>query len=85
LGDYFHHVTVGVLEIEAATAVQMIDLARLGAPRIGVIADALSADAGECRVELGIARTKLALSLRGAEGDVAISGGGASIGTRLLR
>src|SRR6201987_331460 len=66
LGDYFPHVTVGVLEIEAATAVQMIDLARLGAPRIGVIADALSADAGECRVELGIAnkqrvmpRTKL--------------------------
>src|ERR1700751_1088421 len=57
LGDYFHHVTVGVLEIEAATAVQMIDLARLGAPRIGVIADALSADAGECRVELGIANS----------------------------
>jgi hypothetical protein len=66
VGDYLHHVTVGVVEIDAATAVQMIDLAGLGAPRIGVIPDALSADAGERRVELGVAdkervmpRTKL--------------------------
>src|SRR6516162_10402479 len=66
VGDYFHHVTVGVLEIDAATAVQMIDLAGLGAPWIGVIPDALSADAGQRRVELGVAdkervmpRTKL--------------------------
>src|SRR5271156_7213386 len=66
VGDYFHHVTVGVVEIDPATAVQMIDLAGLGAPRIGVIPDALSADAGERRVELGVAdkervmpRTKL--------------------------
>src|SRR5271156_1459857 len=55
VGDYFHHVTVGVVEIDPATAVQMIDLAGLGAPRIGVIPDALSADAGERRVELGVA------------------------------
>src|SRR6516164_1899298 len=55
VGDYFHHVTVGVVEIDAATAVQMVDLAGLGAPRIGVIPDALSADAGERRVELGVA------------------------------
>jgi hypothetical protein len=55
VGDYFHHVTVGVLEIDAATGVQVIDLARLGAPRIGVIPDGLSADAGERRVELGVA------------------------------
>ena len=27
VGDYFHQVTVGVVEIDAATAVQMIDLA----------------------------------------------------------
>src|SRR6266700_5230368 len=47
VGDYFHHVTVGVLEIDAATAVQMIDLAGLGAPRIGVIPDAMGVDAGE--------------------------------------
>ena len=46
VGDYLHHVTVGVVEIDAATAVQMIDLARLGTPRIGVITDAPSADAG---------------------------------------
>src|SRR5580704_17810826 len=55
VGDYFHQVTVGVVEIDAATAVQKIDLAGLGAPRVGVVPDALSADAGERRVELGIA------------------------------
>ena len=55
VGDYFHHVTVGVVEIDAATAVQMIDLAGLGAPRIGVILDALGADAGERRVKFGVA------------------------------
>src|SRR5882757_4123617 len=32
----------------------VIDLAGLGAPRIGVIPDAVSADAGERRVELGV-------------------------------
>jgi hypothetical protein len=47
--------TVGVVKIDAATAVQMVDLTGLGAPRIGVIADALGADAGERRVELGVA------------------------------
>ena len=55
VGDYFHHVTVGVVEIDAATAVQMVDLARFGAPRIGVILDALSADAGERRIKFGVA------------------------------
>src|SRR5215470_1415931 len=55
VGDYFHHVTVGVVEIDAATAVQMIDLAGPGAPRIGVIPDTLSADAGKRCVELGVA------------------------------
>src|SRR6516225_11273781 len=66
VGDYLHHVTVGVVEIDAATAVQMIDLAGLGTPRIGVIPDAPSADTGERRVELAVAdkervmfRTKL--------------------------
>src|SRR5580700_4190124 len=55
VGDYFHHVTVGVVEIDAATAVQMIDLAGLGAPRIGVILDALGADAGERGGKFGVA------------------------------
>src|SRR5215813_4094420 len=62
VGDYLHHVTVGVLEIDAATAVQMIDLAGLGTPRIGVITDAPSANAGERRVadkERVMSRTKL--------------------------
>jgi hypothetical protein len=48
-------VTVGVVEIDAATAVQMIDLAGLGAPRVGVILDAMGADAGERRVKFGVA------------------------------
>src|SRR5260370_22619999 len=42
VGDYLHHVTVGVLEIDAATTGQVIDLARLGAPRSGIIPDGLS-------------------------------------------
>jgi hypothetical protein len=59
VGDYFHHVTVGVVEIDAAAAVQMIDLAGLGPPRIGVILDALGADAGERRVKFGVADMEL--------------------------
>ena len=53
--DYFHQVTVRIVKIDAATAMQMIDLAWLGAPRIGVIPDTLSADAGERRVKFGVA------------------------------
>src|SRR5689334_4983610 len=34
--DYLHHMTVRVIEIDPATTVQMIDLAGLGASRIGV-------------------------------------------------
>lgn len=55
VGDYLHQVTVGIVEVDAGTAVQMIDLAGLGAPRTGIIPDALSADAGERRVEFGVA------------------------------
>jgi hypothetical protein len=62
VGDYLHHVTIGVLEVDAATAVQMIDLAGLGTPRIGVIADAPSANAGERRVELGVADKERVMS-----------------------
>src|SRR6266404_742244 len=47
--------TTRIVEINAAAAVQVIDLAGFGAPRIGVIPGAQSADAGERRVELGIA------------------------------
>jgi hypothetical protein len=54
-GNYLHQMTVRVIEIDSAATMQMIDLAGLGAPRIGVIADALSADTGERRVELGVA------------------------------
>src|SRR6516162_10527795 len=62
VGDYLHHGTVRVVEIDAATAVQMIDLAGLGAPRIGVITDAPSANAGERRVELGVADKERVMS-----------------------
>src|SRR5262249_44694314 len=55
LGDYLHNMTIGVLEIDAAAPVKMIDLAGLGAPRGGVIPDALSADPGGRCVELGVA------------------------------
>jgi hypothetical protein len=58
VGDYFHQVTVGVIEMDAATAVQVIDLAELCAPRISVIPDALSADLGERRVEFRVRRGK---------------------------
>jgi len=51
VGDYFHQVTVGVVKIDAATTVQMIDFAGPCAPRMGVVPDALSADSGERRVE----------------------------------
>jgi hypothetical protein len=37
LGDYLHQVAVGVVEIDAATTVQIIDLGGLGAPWIGAI------------------------------------------------
>jgi hypothetical protein len=43
VGNYLHQVTVGVVEIDAATTVQIIGLAGSGAPRIGVIPDDLSA------------------------------------------
>src|SRR6516162_7181973 len=51
-----------VAEIDATTAVQMIDLARLGTPRIGVITDAPSADASERRVELAVADKECVMS-----------------------
>src|SRR5215472_10119965 len=54
VGDDFHQVTARIFEIDAAAAVQVIDLARFGAPRVGVIAGAVSADTDERRVELGV-------------------------------
>src|SRR5215472_7323073 len=55
MSDDFHQVAAGIVEINTAPAVQVIDLARLGAARIGVIPGALGADAGEGRIELGVA------------------------------
>src|SRR5262249_30992909 len=58
MSDDFHQVAAGIVEINTAPAVQVIDLARLGAARIGVIPGALGADTGEGRIELGVADKK---------------------------
>jgi hypothetical protein len=50
-GNDLHQVAVGVFEIDAATTVQVVDLAGLGAPRIGIMLDAVSANAGERRIK----------------------------------
>src|SRR5215472_157674 len=55
MSDDFHQVAAGIVEINTAPAVQVIDLARLGAARIGVVPGALGTDAGEGRIELGVA------------------------------
>ncbi len=55
VGDQLHQVAVGVVEIDAAAAVVVVDFAGLRAARIGVVADALVADAGEGGVEFGVA------------------------------
>jgi hypothetical protein len=49
LGDQFEQVAVGVVEIDAAAAVEVIDLARPLAAEIRIMCDAGGADAGECR------------------------------------
>src|ERR1700692_938444 len=58
VGDDFHQMTARIVEIDAAAAVQVIDLSGFGAPRIGVIPRAQRSDAGERRVELGVADEK---------------------------
>jgi len=68
VGDYFHQVTVGVVKIDAATTVQMIDFAGPCAPRMGVVPDALSADSGERRVEFRVRRGKWSKSLGAIRG-----------------
>src|SRR6266481_5391501 len=47
--------TVRVVEIDAAAAVEVVDFTRPLATEICVMRDASGADAGECRVELGVA------------------------------
>src|SRR6267143_6094103 len=55
LGDQLEEVAVGVVEIDAAAAVEVIDLARPLAAEIRVMRDAGGADAGEGGVELRFA------------------------------
>ena len=50
-GDELHQMTVGIVEIDAATIVKMIDLAAPGAVEVGVECDARTSDARERGVE----------------------------------
>jgi hypothetical protein len=49
---------VGIVEIDAAAAIKMIDLARALAAEVRVMLDAVGADAGQRRVELALANQK---------------------------
>jgi hypothetical protein len=54
-GNDLKEVTVGILEINAAPAIMMIDLARLRLPRVGPIGKLSFADPAEDLVELKFA------------------------------
>jgi len=74
-GDQFKQVTVRVVEIDAAAAIEMIDLARPLATEICVMLNAGGADAGERRVKLlfayqeGVVLRAESLGVRKIEGD----------------
>src|SRR5262249_39153249 len=53
--DDFQQVAARVLEVDAASAVVTVDLARLGLRRVSPVGVALLFDAGEDLVELGLA------------------------------
>ena len=55
LCDQLEQVAVGCVEIDAAPAIVMVDLARAAAVVIGIIRDAGGANAGECGVEFLLA------------------------------
>ena len=55
VSDDFYQMAAGIVEINTAPTVQVIDLARLSAARIGVVPGALGTDASEGRIELGVA------------------------------
>src|SRR5579883_2232374 len=54
-GDQLHEMAVGIVEVDAAAAVEVVDLAGLGVARAGVDGDALLAQPLHARVELGVA------------------------------
>src|SRR6266480_3131597 len=55
LGNDFHQVAVRVVEIDAASAVAMVDFAGTLTPRRRVVLDAAGADARQRRIELRLA------------------------------
>jgi hypothetical protein len=57
-GDQFEEMAVRVVEIDAATPVEVVDLPGPFAAKIRVMRDARGADAGKCSVELGFADQK---------------------------
>jgi hypothetical protein len=61
---------VRVVEVHAATAIEVIDLARPLVAEIRIVADAGGADARQSRVELGFADQKGRKSSRSAKSSV---------------
>src|SRR5262249_14570525 len=51
----FQHVAVGIVEIDAAPAAPVVDVAVGARPRAATVGDALGLDPGKDRVELGLA------------------------------
>src|SRR5262252_3066356 len=47
LGDQLHQMAVGIVEIDAAAAIEVVDLAQPLAAEVRVVLDAVGADAGE--------------------------------------
>lgn len=85
LGDQFEQVAVGVVEIDAAAAIEVVDLARPLAAEVRVVRDAGGADARECGVELGFADQE-GIMIRRRNGGWAVSSPSvAATGTRTLR
>src|SRR5271166_1164937 len=57
-GDQLEQMPVRVVEIDAAAAIEVVDLAGPLASEIRVMLDAGGADTGECGVEFGVANQK---------------------------
>jgi hypothetical protein len=74
-GDQLEQVPVGIVEIDAAAAIEMVDFARMLAAEIGVMLDAVGANTGEGGIEFlladqeGIVLRAEALGVRKIEGN----------------
>src|SRR5579883_1627822 len=57
-GDQLHEMAIGIVEVDAPAAIEVVDLAGLGVAGAGVDGDALLAQPLDARVELGVAHQK---------------------------